>query len=248
MRILTADLHIHSALSPCADEEMTPEYIVYAAVAAELDMIAICDHNNAGNVSAVCEAARAIAGDFLHVLPGMEITSREEAHVLGLYPSVSSATAASEELSVHLPMAGPSGNPFGSQPLMDMSGNTVGTVDRLLSFASDLSLSDVAALVRRHEGVVIAAHVDRPSFSVVSQLGFIPEDVAFDALEISAAGCKQGRQSEFCTLGYPLVTASDAHYLQNVGDARLQLRIESPCFDELVLSLRGAGGRTCTFA
>ena len=248
MRLIEADLHIHSALSPCAADEMTPEYIVYAAVAAELDMIALCDHNSAGNVGAVQEAARDIAGEFLCVLPGMEISTAEEAHVLALFPDAEQALGASGELEEHLPRAGPAGNPFGSQSLMDSHGAVIGTLDRLLSFASGLTLAETAALIRRHGGLAIAAHVDRPSFSVISQLGFMPDDIVFDAVEISAAGCAGGRQKDFADSGYPLVTASDAHFLENIGEGRIRLAVDHPSFTELKLALRGENGRTCRLA
>lgn len=248
MRLVTADLHVHSALSPCADDDMTPERIVYAAVAAELDMIAICDHNCAGNAGAVQQAAEAIAGDFLRVIPGMEITTREEVHILGLFPDVEQAMKASDELAAHLPGVGPHGNPCGNQPLMDCAGRITGTVDRLLSFASSLSLTEAVMLVRRCNGLVIAAHVDRPSFSVMSQLGFIPDNVAFDALEISEAGCARGQQHKFSPSGLTLITGSDAHFLQNIGDARTCFLLENPNLHEIALAMRGTNGRGCRIA
>ncbi len=248
MHLVAADLHIHSALSPCGDDAMTPESIVSAAIAAELDMIAICDHNCAGNVDAVRQAAAIIAGDYLHVIPGMEITTREEAHLLGLFPDVKQAMDASEELASLLPAAGPGGNPFGKQYLMDYSGRITGTVDRLLSFAASLSLSETAQFIRRYNGLVIAAHVDRPSFSVISQLGFIPEDVPFDALEISTAGCARGEQDTYSHTGHALITSSDAHFIENIGDARTHFLLETPDFDEIKLALQGACGRECHIA
>ena len=248
MRVIAADLHVHTALSPCADDGMTPELIVYAAIAAELDLIAICDHNCAGNAGAGCEAAAAIAGDFLQVIPGMEITTLEEAHVLALFPAVDDAMGASKVLADHLPPAGPGGNPFGNQLLMDAEGHVTGTVDRLLSFASGLGLTETVELVRRHHGLVIAAHVDRPSFSVISQLGFIPEDIDFDALEISAAGCARGEQDKFTHTGLPLITSSDAHFIQNIGDARTYFLLECPDIQEIKLALKGSCGRECRLA
>lgn len=248
MRLATADLHIHSALSPCADDEMTPESIVYAAVATELDIIAICDHNCAGNTEAVQEAAHTIAGEYLCVIPGMEITTAEEVHILGLFPDARCAMAASNALADHLPPTGPEGNPFGNQPLINAEGLIVGTADRLLSFASDLNLTQAVDLVQHHDGLVIAAHIDRPSFSVISQLGLMPDDIRFDALELSAAGFQQGRSAQFAALGIPLITSSDAHFLQNVGDARTNLYLKHPSFDEVRLAVQGNLGRTCHLA
>ena len=102
--------------------------------------------------------------------------------------------------------------------------------------------------IRRYCGLVIPAHVDRPSFSVVSQLGFIPDDVAFDALEISAAGCARGEQDRFSHTSHTLITASDAHFIQNIGEARTCFFMERPDFPEITLALKGAGGRKCHIA
>ncbi|MCX5758981.1 MAG: PHP domain-containing protein, partial [Candidatus Hydrogenedentes bacterium] len=99
MRRFAADLHIHTALSACADDDMTPPAIVAAALEQGLDMIAICDHNSAGNAAAV----QAAAGDALAVIAGMEITTAEEAHVLGLFPDAASAEAAGQEVRDTLP-------------------------------------------------------------------------------------------------------------------------------------------------
>ncbi len=248
MRVIKADLHIHSALSPCADDAMTPELIVYAAIAAELDLIAICDHNCAGNVEAVRQASDHIAGKYLHVIPGMEITTREEVHVLGLFPEGEQAIRASETLATYLPEAGPGGNPLGSQPLMDYTGRIIGSVDRLLSFASTLSLAETITFIRDFQGLAIAAHVDRPSFSVISQLGFLPDDVRFDALEISAAGCARGEQQRFSSEGYTLITTSDAHFLMNIGCAHTCFLLKNPEFNEIKQALHRQGGRECYLA
>lgn len=227
---------------------MTPEMIVYAALAAELDLIAICDHNHAGNAAAVQQAAARIAGDYLIVLAGMEITSREETHLLAYFATAEYAEHASNALANHLPNTGPGKKPFGNQPLMDESGAIIGTVDRMLCLATDLSLEETAGLVRNHHGLVVAAHIDRPSFSVLSQLGFIPEDIQFDALELSAAGCKQNRMNEFIHEGITLITASDAHFLQNVGDARVLLTVEEASFSEFQKALHQQDGRKCQIA
>ena len=248
MRSIAADLHVHSALSPCADDSMIPQTIVYSAIAAELEMIAICDHNSAGNVAAVQEAAGEIAGDLFCVIAGIEITTREEAHIVGLFPDAAHALAASEEVADYLPDIGDRGNPYGRQLLMNSAGDLLGEAAKLLSFASGLSLSETVALIRRHHGLAIAAHIDRPTYSVISQLGFLPEDVRFDALEISEAGVKQGRAEEFRHHGIPLLSSSDAHYPGNIGDGKALFSIEMLSFDEIRSALRGENDRECRLA
>ncbi len=248
MRVIAADLHVHTALSPCADAGMVPSMIVYAAIAAELEMIAICDHNHAGNAAAVQAAARRIAGDLFDVIAGMEITTREEAHLVGLFPDAERAEKAAETLAAHLPAVRMKRSHGNKQLLLNGQDEVVGSVDAMLSLASDLSLEEAAALVRSHDGLLIAAHVDRPSFSVVSQLGFLPETIAFDALEISEAGVKQGRAQEFHDAGRPLISSSDAHFIDNIGDGRTFFYMEAPSFEEIRRVFNGDGERKCALA
>lgn len=245
MKRFAADLHIHTALSPCALEEMTPAAIVAAAAREGLGMIAICDHNAAGNVEAAQAAAAARGG--VSVLAGIEITTAEEAHVLGLFSGAPAASAVAGAVRATLPPAGPQGV-FGGQFLMDASGAVVGSDDRHLAMASGFDLEDAAALIRRHGGLVVASHVDRPSYSVISQLGLFPTTVTFDAIEVSAAGVRMGRDAEFRALGLPMLTASDSHFLSDIGTARTWLDLRDATFDELRLALRAQDGRRCSLA
>jgi hypothetical protein len=252
-----ADLHIHTALSVCASEEMTPRAIAEEAVRKGLSMIAICDHNSAGNTEAVRRAAdlgaaAAPSGERLEVIAGMEITTTEEVHVLGLFPSQGAALAAADEVLEALPPSRPpredrAGEVFGGI-LFDGEGNVTGREERLLFMASSHTLAAAVALIKRHGGIAVASHVDRRSFSVPGQLGVFPEDVVFDALEVSAPGVRAGRHLLFSSLGLPLVSSSDSHYLDDIGTGYTLLDVEKPSFDELVMALRGEGGRRCSLA
>ena len=237
---VAADLHVHTCLSPCAERLMRPRAIVTAALARGIGMIGVCDHNSAGNVRAVAAAAAGL----LRVIPGMEITTSEEAHVVGLFPSADAAEAAAREVAAGLP---PSRMDV-EQELVDADGATLRVEPLMLSTASTFSLEATVDLVHRHGGVAIAAHVDRRSFSVPSQLGFIPPGTDFQALEISAHGARIGRTASFTGLGYALTTASDAHAPELVGDAFVLLEVEAPDFRELSLALAGADGRGCAIA
>jgi predicted metal-dependent phosphoesterase TrpH len=220
MKRLIADMHIHTALSPCASPEMTPDAIVREAARKGLAVIAVCDHNTAGNVRAVAAAAAGIPGGPV-VIAGIEITTVEEVHVLGWFPTADSACAAAGELEVDSALA---------------------------SAASQLTLSQTVDLIHRHGGLAVAAHVDRRSFSVPGQLGFIPPDVPFDGLEISAAGAARGRAAGFAALGLPLVSSSDCHFLDDMGAGTTQLDVAAPCFDEIAMALGMVEGRGCTIA
>jgi hypothetical protein len=188
--LFLADLHIHTALSPCAEAEMTPPAIVEAAMGKGLAMIAICDHNAAGNVAATQEAARGAAQRELRppiVIAGMEITTVEEVHVVGLFPGAWAALAAAEEVRATLPPATEKSSRFGEQRLLDAAGEVRGRDDRMLSAASTFELAAAVGLIHRRNGIAIASHIDRPAFGVIGQLGMFPADAGFDAIELSAA-------------------------------------------------------------
>ena len=240
MKTFLADLHIHTGLSPCAADEMTPPAIVQAAMDSGLTMIAICDHNAASNAGPTQEAA----GDRVTVLAGMEIATAEEVHVLGLFPNAAAAEAAAAQVGATLPEADDAYyERFGPQRRMDADGRLVALEPRMLALASTLDLSAAIDLIHRHGGVAVAAHVNRPSFSVISQLGMFPADAGFDALEVFSAPGFPSRAAEFAVYGLPVLTSSDSHFLGDIGSARVELELEASTFAELVRALRGTGGR-----
>jgi 3',5'-nucleoside bisphosphate phosphatase len=235
-----ADLHIHTGLSPCAADEMTPRANVRAAVSNGLAMIAICDHNTAGNTLATQQAA----GSRLTVLAGMEVTTAEEVHVLGIFPDAASAERAGQEVRATLPEAdGLYQERFGDQQLMDKNGQVVGAECRMLAAASTFGLSDTVALIHRHDGIAIAAHVNRPSFSVISQLGLFPTEAGFDAIEVFSAPGFPSRTAELAGYDLSILASSDSHFLADIGCVRTKLEMHAPTFEELGLALRGIDGR-----
>ncbi len=224
---------------------MTPAAIVATALARGLEMIAVCDHNTAGNTRAVREAGAA-AG--LTVLAGMEIASVEEVHVVGLFPDADRA----EEMSSHVRDLLPRADRgyysfFGDQPVMKADGSRVDTETAALALATPLELAETVSVIHAAGGLAVAAHVDRNSFSVFSQLGLFPTNAGFDALEISKwLPVDSPRLAEFAALGLPLVGSSDAHFLEEIGQGRTELLAEAPSFAELALALTGTGGRRTT--
>lgn len=237
---ILADLHIHTALSPCASEEMTPPSIVREAVEKGLKMIAICDHNSAGNVQATQNAA----GTEITVIAGMEITTSEEVHVLGLFPSSQQACSAAEAVLGTLPDA----DAGEAQLLLDSHGFILGRERKALYGASTYKLNEAVDLIRKYGGLVVASHVDRPAFSVIGQLGMLPLDVQFDALEVTRAGVSMRKHKPFISLGKTLLTSSDSHYLSDIGSSCTMLDVQEPQFSELSLAVHGYGGRRCRIA
>jgi len=266
MTSVRADLHVHTALSPCGGDEMTPPAIVEAALAAGLDMIAICDHNAAGNVRAVADAAesmardglgdagagrgaRAAAGGRLTVLAGMEVTTAEEVHVVGLFPTPAAAVNAADEVGGSLPAAADGYTRFfGEQWLLDAEGRIRAEEPRALALATALGLEAAIALIKRYGGVAVAAHIDRSTFGVVTQLGFFPYDAGFDAVELSRHAAPDAAGTTLAEHRLPVLRSSDAHYLEDVGCVATELDLESASFDELALALSGRAGRSVTYA
>jgi len=215
-----ADLHIHTEHSPCASPDMTAALIVAEAVRKGIEVIAVCDHNTVAGVRAVLEAAVA-AGPY--VVPGIEITTAEEVHVLGYFGGLADACSAARAV-------------------------VAGVAEPHALGASRLTLGQTVDLIHRFGGLAVAAHVDRPHFSVSSQLGFLPPDIPFDGLEISAAGVSAGRARDFAATGITLVSSSDSHAPDGMGTGITALEMEGPSFSELRLALGGQKGRRCLIA
>ena len=236
MKIFKADLHIHTCLSPCADLDMTPKAIVEKSLGLGLDIVAICDHNSAENVEAV---VRADVQRKLCVLPGLEINSREEVHILAIFENAEKALHMQDTVYRHLKGTN---RPefFGDQVVVNEFDEVEGFNNRLLIGAVDLGLQEIVSEVHRQGGLTIASHVDRPSFSIISQLGFIPPDLELDGLEVTQ-GTGQPDRSIMGKL--PLVTSSDAHFLHDVGRAYTPFFLESPNLEEIRLALFGKSGR-----
>ncbi len=247
MKHFTADLHIHTKLSPCGSEDMTPLAIAAAASRAGLEIIAICDHNTSGNAAAVIKAA---AAHPVSVIPGIELETRERIHVVGLFPNAAAAARVSDQVLATLPEADEEyGTRIGVQILLAADDTAIATERKALASPSGFDLRAAVALIKSHGGLAIAAHVERPSFSVYSQLGDVPRDIPFDALEVSPVNNRPiGLREKFARYGWPLVASSDSHYLFELGRAKSQFLMENPTFEEIGMALRGVNGRSVTYA
>ena len=180
-RIL-ADLHVHTVASACAEIEMIPPLIVRRALALGLGLVAITDHNTIDNVAAVQRAAQ---GTGLIVLPGMEVQTREEVHIICLFDELAQAQAWQDIVYEHLPAAKNRPEFFGAQMVVDHTAEFVRLNERLLATSTRLSVEQVVGQVNVLGGLAIAAHIDRPSFSMLANLGFIPQGLGLAALEVS---------------------------------------------------------------
>ena len=235
------DTHVHTCLSPCAELDMHPAALVDAALRAGLDSVAVCDHNSAENVAAV-QRAGASAG--LSVIPGMEITSSEEVHILGLLPDVEAAMALQSRIYKSLPGRNDE-NAFGMQVIANEFAEVLGFNAHLLSGATTLNVDRVVAAIHDVDGLAVASHVDREGFGIIGQLGFIPPGLALDAIEVSPRMPLPLARKTFAPKGeYSILCASDAHEPKDVARAATFVLMETATLSELRRALAGEGGRT----
>ncbi len=211
---LKYDLHIHSALSPCADNEMTPYNIVMLASMLEIDVLAITDHNSILN----CEAAAKHAKDVgIMFFSGVEINTAEEIHMIALFCEVCDAENFYKEFYETIPPIENDIAAFGDQQIMNEEDEVIGEEPRLLINASYLSIFEATEMVKRYNGYAFPAHIDRSSYSVISSLGAIPPECEFTALELAYPDNLekwQGRIENF--ENYSIIKNSDAHNLENL--------------------------------
>ena len=234
------DPHMHSCLSPCAELDMHPAAMVEAAVRAGLDAIAVCDHNSAENVAAVERAGRAA---HLAVIPGMEITTAEEAHILGLLPDLEAALALQARVYRSLPGRNDE-RVFGPQVIANEFAEVLGFNERLLSGATTLSVDGVVKAIHEVEGLAVASHVDRERNGIIGQLGMIPPGLPLDALEVSSRTPLAAAREAYAPQGeFPLVCSSDAHDPKDVGRAVTFLLAADATVAELRRALAGRDGR-----
>jgi 3',5'-nucleoside bisphosphate phosphatase len=239
LREFSADLHIHTCLSPCASLDLSPRKIVERARDAGLEIIAITDHNTAQNVEPVMRAGEKMG---LWVIAGMEVQTREEIHLLTLFPGCPEMAQWEEEVRKVLPDVPNDPKYLGDQPVVDEEGYILRFEERMLLNSLDLSLEDVFRRVEELGGIVIPSHFDKGSFSLISQLGFIPKGLELLALEI----CRGKRLKENLPPmppEIPRIVSSDAHFLEDIGQARTIFLLAEASLDEILLAFRNQEGR-----
>lgn len=236
-----ADLHIHTILSPCTElTEMSPHAIIEKARHTALEVIAICDHNSCENIA---PAQKNSLSRKLIVLAGIEIASKEEVHTLGLFDEEEEALKVQAVVYRNLPGENDEKS-FGHQVVVNEKDEVVRLNKKLLIGATTLSLEEVVDLIHSFNGLAIASHVDREAYSIIGQLGFIPQGLALDALELSPKMSIGEARERFPQLGdYPLITSSDAHTLSDIGKSSTTFLLEEVSVSEMKMALAGREGR-----
>ena len=236
------DLHIHSCLSPCSDDDMTPNNIVNMALLKGLDLIAVSDHNSVGNLAAVLTVATE-AG--LLAVPAMELCTSEEIHLLCLFPDLDAGRAFEAALYDH--GAVPQNRPdiFGEQLLLDEADNLTGNEKRMLLAASGLDVGSALRLLALLGGVAVPAHVDRDAYSMIATLGVIPAEYGFGTVEISrAADAAAFRAEHPDTLPLQFLVNSDAHHLWDISEPEHSIEMPERSISALIQAIRGGTGIT----
>jgi hypothetical protein len=233
-------------LSPCGDLEMSPKNIVNQAFEKNINIIGITDHNATRHCRLISEIAKERD---IFVLCGAEVTTKEEVHCLCFMPDFEKLEVFQDYLEYHLPDIKNDVNMFGYQVQVDLDEQIVYEEEKLLISALDQSIGQIEEKVHQLGGIFIPAHINRTAFGLISQLGFVPDDLNYDALEIS----KHISLPKFLLQNPYLksktfIQSSDAHFIENLGEACIMFSLENLSFDEINMALHGAKGRKVNIA
>lgn len=232
---LSYDLHIHSCLSPCGDEDMLPSNIVGMAALKELDVIAVTDHNSCKNCPAVMKLAESYG---VTAIPGMELTTEEEVHVVCLFPDLEKAMAFDGYVHGCLMPFPNDEEVFGRQLVVDENDNILAKEPYLLINATSIAFHNVYEKVTEYGGIMIPAHIDKSTTSLLSNLGFIPDGSRFTCAEIKHTGfiekiVSQNPYLENCNI----IHSSDAHYLEDIHEAGFFIECDSKEIPDILNAL-----------
>ena len=232
---ISYDFHIHSCLSPCGDNESTPANIVGMAALIGLDAIAICDHNSCLNVPAAISAGKEYG---VTILPGMELTTSEEVHVLCYFPKLENALSFNEYVDKNSLFIENNPDYFGEQLIYNENDENCGIVERLLPAASEISFDEVFDLMKEYDGLMVPAHINKSSTSMLSNLGFIPPESKFTAAEIQTVDQISMLREEYPYLNScHILTSSDAHYLKDIHEPIHFLHVEENTPEAIISAL-----------
>ncbi len=228
------DFHIHSCLSPCSDEDMTPNNIVNMSLLKGLNVIAVTDHNTMKN----CPSVMSIAENTnLLVIPGMEIQTREDVHIIALFPSIRTCVEMEDILDDHRLMLPHKPEKFGQQLIMNSEDEIIGEYPVTLMASVDIGIDQLIEMVYDKGGVVFPAHINKPANSVLSNLGFIPKEWPIAAVEIFRANENADIVTTYAA-NYKVLKNSDAHYLHDISEAENSIEIPELTIEEIIKYLR----------
>lgn len=227
------DFHIHSCLSPCADEDMTPANIAGTATLAGLNIVAVCDHNSAKNCPAFFKAAKKYG---IIAIAGMELTTAEDIHLVCLFEKLEDALLFDKKVDEHRQRIKNKPEIFGHQKILDENDAYISEEEFLLINATDISVLEALNLVKRFGGVCFPAHIDRTANGIISVLGDFPSEYDFGCYELSDLKLQEEYEKKYPLLKEKIrLAGSDAHYLWDIKDAEDFIELDDePYSSELV--------------
>lgn len=230
------DLHLHSCLSPCGDDDMTPYNLVNMAKIFGYDIIALTDHNTCRN----CESAVKVGENAgITVVPGMELCTSEEIHAVCLFPNVKNAMAFSDYVKSTMPPIKNKEKIFGNQLVMDDTDNILDREEILLTTASGISIDYLPDIIEQYGGVCYPAHIDRSSYSIISALGNFSEELKVGCFELTPGADEAYYYEKYpSTRNKLLIRSSDAHYLTNMREPEFTIELEENSAKALVEKLK----------
>ncbi len=234
MKFFKGDLHIHTCLSPCGSLDMSPMNIINKIKEENLEIIAICDHNTMENLKPTINLG---LKNGILVIPGIEITSEEEVHILGLFSDLDKAFQFQEFIYENLDNL-ENKKFIEEQVIVDEEENVLGFCSKSLFTATKLKINEIVERIHFFKGIAIASHIDREAFSIIGQLGFIPEGIPLDGLEIAF-----DFKEDYLNYNLPLIRTSDAHFLEDIGKKYTNFYIEYPSFEEVLMAFKKEKGR-----
>ena len=217
------DLHVHSCLSPCGDDDMTPNNIAGMAAIKGLQIVALTDHNTTQNCRAFYAAARR---NGIIPIAGMEMTTAEDVHLVCLFPTLEAAEAFDAAYQQYRVLYKNRPDIFGEQPILDENDEKIGEEENLLLNASTLSIDDAYALLAEYGAVVFPAHIDRDENGIIAALGWLPETPHFACVEFRDNANIENYTKMYNLNGKLILTDSDAHYLWDINEADNYLELE----------------------
>ncbi len=236
---LSYDLHIHSCLSPCGDDDMTPGNIVGMAAIKGLDVIAVTDHNSCKNCPAVMKLAEQFG---VLAIPGMEINTSEEVHAVCLFPELDQAMAFDAYVYGRLMKFPNKETVFGRQLICNEEDEVTGTEPYLLINGADISFDELWELVRSYDGVMFPAHVEKSANSLIANLGFVPPDSRFRTAELKdLKKLHQVRKTNPYLNDCMIISNSDAHYLEHINEPMLTIPVKEKSARGVVETLLRGG-------
>lgn len=233
------DFHIHSCLSPCGDKDMTPNNIANMAKLLGFDVVALTDHNSCLNCPAAVKAGEN-AG--LCVIPGMELSTSEDIHMVCLFENTDCALEFSDYVRKHSFNIKNKKEIYGEQEILDENDNKIGEVDDLLIMASDIGVSEAPEIVEKYGGFCYPAHIDRDSYSITSVLGDVPPENNNGVCGISFSADEEKLRKLYTLDKTVLLRSSDAHYLENMREAQSMIELETLSAGAVIEKLKAFAG------